>query len=102
MFIILPAYFNTLCNITTWGELFFGEFNVGRVVLGRVVLCPDVPLQVGFSRDFGPGTICLYYFDHISHFPKTVSTNKLPLNHFVLRKTILQYFTHAFICFYAS
>ena len=21
MFIILPAYFNTLCNITTWGEL---------------------------------------------------------------------------------
>ena len=21
MFIILPAHFNTLCNITTWGEL---------------------------------------------------------------------------------
>ena len=21
MFIILPAYFNALCNITTWGEL---------------------------------------------------------------------------------
>ena len=21
IFIILPAYFNTLCNITTWGEL---------------------------------------------------------------------------------
>ena len=29
-------------------------------------------------------------------------TNKLLLNHFVLRKTILQYFTHAFICFDAS
>ena len=23
MFIILPAYFNILCNITTWGELVF-------------------------------------------------------------------------------
>ena len=31
----------------------------------------DISPQVGFSRDFGPGTICLYYFAHISHFPKT-------------------------------
>ena len=65
MFIILPAYFNTLCNITTWGELVSesgaSEFNVGRVVLGRLVLCPDVSPQ-----GFGPGTICLYYFAHIS------------------------------------
>ena len=44
MFIILPAYFSTLCNITTWGELVSesGEFHVGRVVLEQVVLCPDV------------------------------------------------------------
>ena len=31
----------------------------------------DVSPQVAFSRGFGPGTICLYYFAHISHFPKT-------------------------------
>ena len=62
----------------------------------------DVIPQVGFSRSFGPITIFLYYFAQITHFSKTYSNNKLLLNHFVLRKIILQYFTHAFICFYSS
>ena len=65
MFIILPAYINTLCNITTWSES-VAESGVSEFSVGRVVLCHDVSLQ-----GFGPGTICLYYFAHISHVPKT-------------------------------
>ena len=100
MFIILPAYFNTLCNITTWGEL----------VSESGASCLRVSLMWGESscvQTFRPKSVSPEVFDNLpvlfrSYFSFSQSTNKLLLNHFVLRKTIPQYFTHAFNFFYSA
>ena len=78
MFIILPAYFNTLCNITTWGELVSESgascFRVS-LMWGELSLVELSCVQTFRPKSVSPevlaGTICLYYFVHISHFPKT-------------------------------
>ena len=76
MFIILPAYFNTLCNITTWEELvsesgascfrvslMWGELSCGELSCVQTFRPKSVSPEV-----FGTGTICLYYSAHISNF----------------------------------
>ena len=80
MFITLPAYFNTLCNITTWGELvsesgascFRVSFMWGQLSWGKLScvhsfrpksVSPEVLVQEQF--------VCIISLAHISHFPKT-------------------------------
>ena len=75
MFIILPAYFNTLCNITTWGELvsesgmscfrvslMWGELSCVQTFRPKSD-SPEVLDQEQFA--------CIISLAHISHFPKT-------------------------------
>ena len=80
MFIILPAYFNTIGNITTWGELvsesgascfrvslILGEFSWGDLSCVQTFHHKSVSPEVLDQEQFA----CIISLAHISHFPKT-------------------------------
>ena len=58
MFVILPAYFNTLCNITTWGEL-VSESGASAFLTDSAVITHDVTTDTGY---------CLVGFNWIIDF----------------------------------